>query len=108
MILMGVAPQLSKIAIKFSPLEYCALAIFSLVLVIALAGKDMIKGFESPVRLRFDVCDRWLSPIDSNEALHFRQLSILPAASSCWTLLIGLYAITEIAAAALRQSTPRI
>ena len=36
-ILMGVAPQLSKIAIKFSPLEYCALAIFSLVLVIALA-----------------------------------------------------------------------
>ena len=50
-ILMGVAPQLSKIAIKFSPLEYCALAIFSLVLVIALAGKDMIKGLTGAVTI---------------------------------------------------------
>ena len=63
-ILMGVAPQLSEIAIKFSPLEYCALAIFSLVLVIALAGKDMIKGLISgTLGLMFATVG--LSPIDS-------------------------------------------
>ena len=42
--LMIIAPYLAAVAIKFGAFEYCALSIFSLSLVISLAGKDMVKG----------------------------------------------------------------
>lgn len=104
-ILMGVAPQLSKIAIKFSPLEYCALAIFSLVLVIALAGKDMIKGLISgTLGLMFATVG--LSPIDSMKRFTFGNVN-LTGGFQLLTLLIGLYAITEIAAAAFEAVHPK-
>lgn len=41
-VLVILAPLLAKVAIKFGAYEYCALAVFSFSLVIALTGKDMI------------------------------------------------------------------
>ena len=43
---MIIAPYLAAVAIKFGAFEYCALSIFSLSLVISLAGKDMVKGWQ--------------------------------------------------------------
>ncbi len=90
-VLMAVAPQLSKVAIKFSPFEYCALAIFSLILVIALAGKDMIKGLISGV-LGLMFATVGLSPIDSMKRFTFGNVN-LTGGFQLLTLLIGLYAI---------------
>jgi len=97
-ILMAVAPQLSRIAIKFGPFEYCALAVFSMSLVIALAGKDFLKGLISAV-LGLMFATVGLSPIDSMKRFTFNNIQ-LTGGFQLLALLIGLYAITEIAGAA--------
>lgn len=104
-ILMAIAPQLSKIAIKFSPFEYCALAIFSLVLVIALAGKDMLKGLLAGM-LGLMFATVGLSPIDSMKRFTFNNVN-LTGGFQLLTLLIGLYAITEVAGAAYESVYPK-
>ena len=47
LLMMLIAPMLAKVAIAFGPFEYCALALFSLSLVVMLTGKDMIRGLMS-------------------------------------------------------------
>ena len=59
-----IAPVLADIAIKFGAYEYCMLVIFSLSLVAALIGKDILKGLISAV-LGGLFATIGLSPIDS-------------------------------------------
>lgn len=103
-ILLVVAPQLSKVAIKFTPFEYCALAAFSLSLVIALAGKDFTKGLISAV-IGIMLGTVGLSPIDSMKRFTFGSPQ-LTTGFQLLTVLIGLYAVTEIAAAAYEATHP--
>ena len=46
-VLILVAERLAKLALKFGPAEITTVIIFSLTLVVALAGKSLIKGFIS-------------------------------------------------------------
>ncbi len=93
-ILLLVAPQLARLAIKFGPFEYCALTILSLSIVIALAGQDFMKGIISAVLgLMFSTVG--LSPIDSMKRFTFGNLN-LTSGLQLLTLLIGLYAIKEV------------
>lgn len=103
-ILLVVAPQLSKIAIQFTPFEYCALSAFSLSLVIALAGKDFIKGLISAV-LGIMLATVGLSPIDSMKRFTFGNPQ-LTTGFQLLTVLIGLYAVTEIVSAAYEATHP--
>ena len=48
-LLVVLSPVLCGFALKFQAYEYCALAIFSLSMVIALTGHDMPKGLVSAV-----------------------------------------------------------
>lgn len=50
-LLVVLSPVLCGFALKFQAYEYCALAIFSLSMVIALTGHDMPKGLVSAVLL---------------------------------------------------------
>lgn len=104
-ILIFIAPQLSKVAIKFSAFEYCALAVFSLCLVIALAGKDFVKGLMSAI-LGIMVGTVGLSPLDSMKRFTFGNTQ-LTSGFELLTVLIGLYAVTEIAAEAYEATHPR-
>ena len=44
LILMAVAPQLARVALKFGPAEYFGLTVFGISIISSVAGKRMVKG----------------------------------------------------------------
>lgn len=103
--LLAIAPQLSRVAIKFGPFDYCGISIFSLALVVALAGKDFLKGIMSAV-LGIMLATVGLSPLDSMKRFTF-GMTELNGGFQLLTLLIGLYAITEVAGEAYEAAHPK-
>lgn len=96
--LMVISPLLASVAIKFGPFEYCALAMFALSLVITLTGKDLVKGLMSGF-LGVILATAGLAPVDSVKRFTFDFVE-LNNGFALLTLLIGLFAVTEIIAAA--------
>lgn len=92
--LVLLTPLLAKLAIKFGPYEYCAVTVFSFSLVIALTGKDMIKGLIS-TSLGAILASVGLSPIDSMERFTLGNYN-LTTGFKLLVVLIGLFAITEV------------
>lgn len=103
-VMFFIAPLLAKLAIKFGPFEYCALAIFSLSLVVMLTGKDMIKGLIS-VLLGIILATVGLAPIDAAKRFTFGFVQMNDG-FKLLTLLIGLYAMSEILNVAEQVLTP--
>ena len=95
-LLIVLSPVLCNFALKFQAYEYCALAIFSLSMVIALTGHDMPKGLISAV-LGALLATVGLAPIDSKPRFTF-GLYQLNNGFALVVLLIGLFAISEIMA----------
>ncbi len=93
-ILVILAPVLCDFALKFQAYEYCALAIFSLSMVIALTGHDMPKGLISAV-LGALLATVGLAPIDSRPRFTFGMYQ-LNNGFALVVLLIGLFAISEV------------
>lgn len=96
--LIMISPLLAGFAIKFGAYEYCALAIFSLSLVIALTGRDMVKGIISAL-IGTMLATVGLSPIDSRARFTFGSVE-MTAGFKLLVLLIGLFAVTEVVKAA--------
>ena len=46
-ILMLLAPQIARIALKFGPYEYFSIALFSLTMIVSLASGSLVKGILS-------------------------------------------------------------
>ncbi|MEM5780320.1 MAG: tripartite tricarboxylate transporter permease, partial [Lawsonibacter sp.] len=95
-LLVILAPVLCDVALKFQAYEYCALAIFSLSMVIALTGRDMPKGLISAV-LGGLLATVGLAPIDSKPRFTF-GLFQMNNGFALVVLLIGLFAIAEVMA----------
>lgn len=93
-LLVILAPVLCDFALKFQAYEYCALAVFSLSMVIALTGRDMPKGLISAV-LGALLATVGLAPIDSRPRFTF-GLYQLNNGFALVVLLIGLFAIAEV------------
>ena len=93
-ILIVLAPVLCAFALKFQAYEYCALALFSLSMVVALTGTDMPKGLISAV-LGALLATVGLAPIDSRPRFTF-DLFQLNNGFALVVLLIGLFAISEV------------
>ncbi len=98
LVLVLVSPLLASVAIKFGPYEYCTLALFALSLVITLTGRDLVKGLISGL-LGVMLATVGLAPVDSAKRFTFGMVD-LNAGFSLLTLLIGLFAITEVIKAA--------
>lgn len=92
--LIVLAPLLAKVAIKFGPFEYCALAVFALSLVVTLAGRDMLKGLMSAV-LGCMIATVGLAPLDSKPRFTFGNYN-LTTGFKLLPVLIGIFAITEV------------
>ena len=103
--LMIIAPYLAAVAIKFGAFEYCALSIFSLSLVISLAGKDMVKGLAAAL-LGVIFATFGISTFDSIVRYDFGSVNMQ---SGCQQLvvLIGLYAVPEVVAVAQKVVKPK-
>jgi putative tricarboxylic transport membrane protein len=95
-LLIILAPVLCDVALKFQAYEYCALAIFSLSMVIALTGHDTPKGLVSAV-LGALLATVGLAPIDSKPRFTF-GLYQMNNGFALVVLLIGLFAISEVMA----------
>jgi putative tricarboxylic transport membrane protein len=103
-ILVVISPLLAELAIKFGAYEYCALALFSLSLVIALTGKDIVKGLISAVFGAL-VATVGLAPLDSSARFTFGNYN-LTGGFKLVAFLIGLFAITEVIAYAEKARKP--
>jgi putative tricarboxylic transport membrane protein len=97
-VLIFLAPFIARIAIKFGPREYFALAFFSLTMIASLSGKSILKGLVSGC-LGMALAMVGAAPIDGLPRFTFgfpqftAGFSLLPA-------LVGLFAIGEVLKAA--------
>lgn len=92
--LMLIAPKLAKIAIKFGPYEYFAIAIFSLTLVSGLSTGSMIKGlFAGVMGIIFSTVG--IAPIEGTIRFTF-GMTELKSGFDTLNVMIGFFAITEI------------
>lgn len=93
-ILMLLAPQIAKVALKFGPYEYFSIALFSLTMIVSLASGSLIKGVLSGM-IGCLISFVGIAPITSFSRFTFgvRNLS---AGFSILPMLIGFFAVAEI------------
>ena len=103
-VLMVAAPLIAAVAIKFGPYEYCTLSLCALSLVISLTGKDLVKGLISAL-IGIIIATVGLAPVDSAKRFTFGSAE-LNSGFALLTLLIGLFAITEVIKAAEEVRKP--
>ena len=93
-ILVGIAPQIAKFALKFGPPEYASLALFGLMIISSVSGKSLLKGIVS------GLIGVWLSvigvdPINGNLRFTFDNVNLM-SGIAIMPALIGFYAIPQI------------
>lgn len=96
--LVCIAPPLAALAIKFGPYEYFSITLFSLTLIVTLSADNMIKGLISGV-LGLIIATVGTAPIDSVPRYTCGIVG-LRAGFDILTVLVGIYAISEILDAA--------
>ncbi len=94
LMLLFIAPQIAKIALKFGPAEYFSLAIFGLTIISTVSANNIIKGIIMGVLGMF-VSMIGLDPIDGISRLTMGN-PYLSAGIQLIPALIGLFAISEI------------
>ncbi len=92
--LFFIAPPLAKIALKFSPMEYFAIALFSLTMIASLSGKSLSKGLVAGLVGVLLACVG-NAPIDAFPRFTYGIYS-LEAGFNLLPALIGLFAVSEI------------
>lgn len=92
--LILIAPILSEVAIKFTPVEYFAVALFSLTLMATLSGKSMVKGLISGF-MGICIAMVGMSPIDLSERFTFGRIELMSGFSMI-AVLTGAFAISEV------------
>lgn len=102
--LIFIAPGLANIALKFSPYEYCSIAVMSLTIIASLSGKSMTNGLISGLMGLLISCIG-VSPIGSVPRLTFGNRNLLSGVSMV-PLLIGVFAICEIVQSAGQSEAP--
>lgn len=94
LVLLFLAPQVAKVALKFGPAEYFALALFGLAMIATVSGKSLLKGIIAGL-IGVLISTIGLDHIGGIPRLTFGNeylmggISLIPA-------LIGLFAISEI------------
>lgn len=92
--LMSIAPLLAKVALRFGPHEYFAIAVFSLTLIATLSTGSMVKGLFAGV-LGFAFSTVGIAPVDAIRRFTFDQPN-LNSGFDMLVVLIGIFAIAEV------------
>lgn len=92
--LLFIAPQISQIALKFSPVEYFAITVFSLSLIASLTGKSPVKGLISAC-IGLTLAMIGSSPIDGTPRLTM-GIHDFDAGLELIAVMIGFFAIPEV------------
>ena len=100
-VMMFIAPPLSKLALTFSSVEYFALGVFSLTLISGLSGKNLFKGLIACLLGMF-IGTIGLDPIDITPRFTF-GVTALKNGVQLTCVAIGLFAFAEIMRGAARR-----
>jgi putative tricarboxylic transport membrane protein len=92
--LIFLAPQISNLALKFSPIEYFSITAFSLTLIASMAGSSVIKGLLSGF-VGLSIALIGPSPIDGTTRFTF-GFHQFDGGLNLIAVLIGIFAIPEI------------
>lgn len=92
--LMFISPFLAKVCLLFSAADYFSVAVFSLTIIAALSGKDLVKGlFAGLIGLMLSMVG--MAPIDAVVRYTFGNYQLL-SGFDITVLLIGVFAVTDI------------
>lgn len=93
-VMMLFSPPLSRIALKFSPVEYFTVAVFGLSAIFAISGRSLIKGMMA------GVLGLILSTVGIDEILPIPRFTMgirdLQAGFPFLPAVIGLFALSEV------------
>ena len=92
--LMFIAPWLAKVALRFGPHEYFAIAIFSLTLIATLSAGSLVKGIFAGT-LGFAFATVGIAPVDAVRRFTFDQPE-LNGGFAMLTVMIGMFAVAEV------------
>lgn len=92
-VLVLVAPQLAKFALKFGPTEYFALAILGLTVIASISSKSIIKGIIAGLVGVF-ISFIGLDPVTGITRYTFRNPNFL-SGLNLLPVLIGLFAVSQ-------------
>lgn len=93
--LVFLSRPLASIALKFSPVEYCSIAVMSLTIIASLSGSSLVNGLISGC-LGIFLSLIGTSPIGARPRLIFFGKRQLYSGIPTITLLIGIFAVAEI------------
>lgn len=92
--LVFVSPLLAKVALQFGPHEYFAIALFAIILITSLSGSTLPRAFFGTC-MGMAFATVGLSPTDAVKRFTFGNPQLVGGFNTL-TVLIGLFAITEI------------
>jgi len=92
--LVFIAPPLARVALSFGSHEFFALAMLSLMLIATLSSGSMVKGIFSGI-LGIVFSTVGIAPVDAIKRYTFGTVE-LNSGFQTLTVLIGLFAVTEI------------
>ena len=93
-ILIILAPQLAKLALKFGAPEYATLALFGLTVIASISGKNVLKGVIAGL-LGLFLSTIGLDPITGFSRYSFGQVNLYSGLQVV-ALMIGLFAVSEL------------
>jgi putative tricarboxylic transport membrane protein len=94
LVLATVAPSLAKVALKFTSVEYCSLALLGLVAVAAVSGTSLYKGI-SAAFIGMILSTIGVDPVEGHNRLTFDIVELLGGIPLI-PALIGMFSITEL------------
>ena len=97
-LLMFIAPQIARVAIKFGPTEFFAIAVFSLTMIATMSSGNMAKGILAGV-LGFIFSTVGTDAIEGSSRFTFGNNN-LRGGFDTLAVMVGLFAVSEIISAA--------
>lgn len=92
--LMFVSPYLAAVTLKFTPVEYFSIAIFSLTIIASLSGNSLVNGLIAGL-FGIALSMVGMAPIDALTRFTFGQYQLL-SGFDIVVILIGVFAVTDI------------
>ncbi len=92
--LMLIAPLIARVALKFGAWEYFAIGIFSVTMIISVAGDDLIKGILAAL---FGMCIATTGSAPINMVLRYNfGIHALDGGITTTALMCGMFAVPEL------------
>ncbi len=92
--LMFVSPSLAAVTLKFTPVEYFSIAVFSLTIIASLSGNSLLNGLLSGF-FGIAISLVGMAPIDALTRFTFGQYQLL-SGFDIVVILIGVFAVVDI------------